>query len=189
MEKGKVVCERIVSLVLDGTEQGIVKSTDVVIEGESFSGKYMDSTVVILVGCDPSEGKALFVSDSFLGSKNDQNCFNAIDWSEILCECEWILADKGFSGENVIRKHTKYSGVPLTEMQKAENREIDEHRIIIENVFGWCKKFAICGDNLRVKSFRGCSGSSRLLQMHNGIWRIVLAVYNSYSSVRANVIK
>lgn len=182
-ETGKIVCERVISLVMDCKEQRIVRSTDCVIEGESFSGKYMEDTVIMLAGCDPSYGRVMFLSPSYLGKKNDQSCFNEHDWNKLLPD-EFILTDKGFTAANVVRKHSKYKGVRLSDMQRRENREVDKHRIIIENVFGWCTKFAICGEKLRVKSFQGRSGARRLLNYHNEVWTIVCGVYNCFSSVR-----
>ena len=57
---------------------------------------------------NPSQGKVIFLSPSYLGSKNDQSCFNEVDWEKMMdYSGEWILADKGFSGDFVITKHRK----------------------------------------------------------------------------------
>ena len=75
----KWVTNDLISIVVDCKEQGCLSSSHPATEDSLHSGKYKMSTVSFLCGCDPLLGKVLFLSDSFIGSKNDQNIFDSID--------------------------------------------------------------------------------------------------------------
>jgi len=59
------------SMIVDVKEQEIVKSLDPKFENLSYSGKKEANTISILVGISPF-GHLYFISNSFYGSKNDQ---------------------------------------------------------------------------------------------------------------------
>lgn len=185
VKQGLWVVDRFITLVVDCKEQGCVRSTYPDIENSTHSGKYKQSTLILLIGCDPIKGRVIFLSKSYLGAKNDQSCFNEENWKEMTGNSgEYILADKGFSGEYVVTKHRNYKHRPLTPIQNAENNEIDKYRIIIENVIGWCSKYAICNDQWRIKSMTSKSGVERMTTMHHEYWTIVAGILNKYSTVR-----
>ena len=174
-----------VIIVVDCKECGCVKSTNSIIESQTHSGKYKQATMILLIGCHPSQGKAIFLSPSYLGSKNGQSCFNEVDWEKMMdYSGEWILADNGFSGDFVITKHRKNKFKPFTSQQIADNLEIDKYRIIIENLIGWCSNYAICNHQWRVKWCTRISGVERMLDIHHENWTIVVGLLNKYTSVR-----
>jgi hypothetical protein len=166
-----------ISLVFDIKEQQVVTSTDLLYEDITFSGKYMEHTISNLVASDPTKGKVTFLSATFPGSKNDMNVASHYEWNQLLDLDEFILSDEGFAGDKIITK---------SQQDNTTRRLIDQHRIIIENVFGWITNFQICDNKLRFKTYT--SGYDRdmnsFLLKVNKIWRIILALYNEFSSVR-----
>ena len=171
------ICSKNVVVVIDCSEQPVVRSRNLDIEIQTFSGKYMDHTVSILIGVDPQTGKVLLVSDSYGGAKNDQQIFNLIVWDDLLQDSEFILADQGFSGDRILRIH---SG-PLSPMQREENSSINEVRIIVENVFSCLKNWKICADKLRYKT----PTLQYLLHKHHRNCIIVCGIHNKFSVIRA----
>lgn len=169
-----------VPLVIDCSEQKIVQSIFVDTENKSFSGKYMDHTLTLLVGVHPVTGRVLLVSKTEFGCKTDQQIFNSIDWELFITEVEFILADKGFNAPCILRKFRKKKNGEKTERMRLINKEVDRRRIIVENAFGWVKKFRICSDKLRYKT----KNPQHLLERHNRIWTIAFGLLNRFSALR-----
>ena len=90
---------RLITMVVDCSEQPVVVSTNDEAEDACFSMKAHDHTFSVLVGCSPKNGKFYVKSKSYTGKTTDQEIFNDIYFR--LEEDEYILADKGFSGQRI----------------------------------------------------------------------------------------
>ena len=91
------------------------------------------------------------------------------------------LADKGFSGQRIIKKGNKSSKI-LTLDQEEENREIDYYRIIIDIVFGAIKcRYKIASEKRRTKIGEDLG---KALETHSADWVILIDVVNSFFSIR-----
>jgi len=158
----------------DCSEQYVVRSVSMQTENATFSGKYMAHTISILAAVDPKTGHVLVLSDSFPGSRNDQQIFHTILWDDLVEPNQMILGDQGFTGDRILHP-------PRTTLQRAENSEINETRIIVENTFGWIKNWRICADKLRCKALN----QKYLLDRHQRNWCIVSALLNRFGVLRA----
>ena len=175
---------RVITAVIDCNEQTCTRSVDSVVEAMTFSGKYMDNTLVILAAVDPVYGHVMRLSESYPGSANDQQIFNYMSWTSQLDPDENLLADKGFSGARVLTKHRKLSDCPLTEIQVKQNIEIDTKRIIVENLFAFTSGWAICYQKIRYKT----SNLQVMLERHNRNFTIVCGVLNRFSTLRKSTV-
>ena len=132
----------------------------------------MDNTVTCLWMVDPRWGTVMLISDSFLGSKNDQQVFGTVEWDRLLNVGEIIETDMGYTSPWDITKWKKVAGADLTRMQKADNAEIYKSRIKVENLFAWTDTFAICHQKLRSQTI---GDGAMLLKKHNRNDTIVCA--------------
>ena len=179
----KRILGRYIIGIVDNSEQACCRSTDPITEQSSFSGKYMDNTCTCLWMVDPVWGRVMLISESFMGSRNDQQVFDSVDWQSLLLNEESILADMGYTSWRVLTKWKRVSGATLTSQQMRDNAVIDTQRILVENLFAWTGSFAICSQKLRYKTIN--NGRSLLLR-HNRNHTIVCGLLNRFSSLRKN---
>ena len=174
-----------VVIAIDCVEQTVVAATDKVDEDACFSGKYMDHTFTLLVGCSPKNGKVIFVSKSMKGKTNDINVCHSTEFWTSLCEDECIIADGGFTGlDNYHLAIIKHHYTSQNMNQVDANNEIDRIRVIIENVFGFVQKFKIAGDKLRFKTKSRSKTAEEALELHNKIWLCLFAFLNEFGCLR-----
>ena len=179
--KSKRILERYVVGIVDNSEQACCRSLDPITENSSYSGKYMDNTCTCMWMVDPVWGRVMLVSRSFLGSKNDQQVFDSIDWAFYLQDEETILADMGYASRRVLTKWKRTQGSTLTRAQLKDNAVIDTSRILVENLFAWTGSFAICSQKLRYKT---SNNGEQLLFKHNRNHVIICGILNRFSSLR-----
>ena len=91
-----------------------------------------------------------------------------------------ILADKGYSGPNILKKKNKNKKKKPTKEQEKLNKEIDKHRIVVENVFARIKNWSICSHKFRCKA----TDTDATLAEHNEFWYIVASLCNLFTLVR-----
>jgi transposase len=109
-----------------------------------YSGKKKRHTSKIEVQIN-EKGRIINVSKSYGGRKHD---FAIRKSEKPLPRTAIILADSGYQGlqkknKNAILPHKKKRKTPLTEEEKAHNRELASQRSLIENVFAKLKRFKI----------------------------------------------
>eukprot|EP01121_Diplochlamys_sp_Union-15-3_P010030 TRINITY_DN276_c0_g1_i3.p1 TRINITY_DN276_c0_g1~~TRINITY_DN276_c0_g1_i3.p1 ORF type:complete len:235 (-),score=19.71 TRINITY_DN276_c0_g1_i3:92-796(-) len=141
-----------ISIIIDCTEQAILKPGNKLKEQAHFSGKKKCHTMICLAACCPT-GKIYYVSDSYNGAKNDPAVYNL---PEVLLHKrlqydEWICGDPAFA---FISNHhpciTTSPPKPTISKEKAKlNAELIPIRLVIENVFGQMKKFQILRQQFR----------------------------------------
>lgn len=177
--------ERVV-LAIDCSEQRVQSSTSKEIENLIFSGKYMEHTFTILVGCSP-DGKVILVSKTYCGRKTDAQVLHFTELWKFFEKDEFIVADEGFPGLLNFHESTLIKNHPSEEFSKnlvEFNRECDRRRIVIENVFAWVKKFGITRQVLRFKKDLNQNSLQISLDIHNKIWCCILAFLNVFGKIR-----
>ena len=173
-----------ITLLLDGTEQQVYKSSSRQVEQICFSGKKSLHTFTLAMLCDPI-GKIRMISPSYEGSRNDMqviSMFSSRNELNTLSDREAILADPGYRGLDSI-PHQRYH-VLLTNSVKEEQSEYERKkkaiRCRIENVFAMMKKFKICKNPIRFYT----KNLQKALKLHHAIWVIVAYLNNSCNSIR-----
>lgn len=176
---------RYIVIVIDGTEQHILKPHLSMFERLVYSGKKRKHTLTKLLMVSPS-GIIYYLSPSYPGSCTDQVLLamqeNAVyDW---ITWGECILGDAGFKNLAKLSKtkcqyvlpydeHTKPAWTVEDEKFMSELKSI---RTIVENVISHIKKWRICKDRFRSR----CSNFQQFLDFHHEIWVVVAALVNLY---------
>ncbi|KAG2387549.1 hypothetical protein C9374_001143 [Naegleria lovaniensis] len=153
-ERGVKYNGKLITIILDGTEQQVFTPSNKIKEQSLYSGKKCKHTFTLLIGVSP-DGYILFVSLSYNGSNNDLNLIEFPEnhiWKYINTD-EYIMADKGFKG--MPRGVLPFIGneSPFTEKEKQFNRGLAAIRIVVENAIAHIKKWKICSTPFRCKTY------------------------------------
>ncbi len=175
-----------VTMVIDGVEQPCIRHDNDNLASKMNSAKKHNHTVTKLVAVCPSTGKSIKLFPSSAGVATNMQLFiesYQLEMSSLFDSSEFILADKGFQGSsfyfsNIITPYKKLNGF-LTEREEEYNLCIKKHRIIVENYFAMCKKFAILGQKFRTKG-----SIDHILYVHNQIWNIISYIVDNYKQIR-----
>ncbi len=139
---------RNVRCVIDGTELKVQSSTDFKQQGNMFSHYKNHTTAKILIGVTPS-GMCAFVSDCFEGSISDRQIVEKSGFLDFLEDGDVILADRGFTIEDLVRERGAFLVLPpflkgraaFSFEETQQTKIIAKARIHIER-FNWrFKKF------------------------------------------------
>ncbi len=100
-----------------------------------------------------ANGIVPFLSDTYEGSRHDKPIADQTPYP--LPEGSELLQDLGFvgfalSGVIITQPYKKPRGKPLTEEQKAENREISRRRVFVEHIICSIKRCRIVKDTIRL---------------------------------------
>ena len=96
---------RLITMVVDCSEQPVVVSTNDEAEDACFSMKAHDHTFSVLVGCSPKNGKFYVKSKSYTGKTTDQEIFNDIYSALRRMNTSWQTRD--FQARESSRKATR----------------------------------------------------------------------------------
>jgi hypothetical protein len=138
-----------VKIIIDGKEQPFQRPQGWAEQKPFYSGKKKRRTVKNQVLCTP-EGRIGGVSETVPGSTHDPTMMRGDGVLDRLAEGEGAMADKAYTGAGgdrpgvplvVPTKATR--GHPLTEEQKAANREISGCRVVIEHVMAQLNRFQV----------------------------------------------
>jgi hypothetical protein len=144
-----------VRLVIDAKEQRTQRPTGYTAQKPYYSGKRKAHTLKSQVAVTPG-GRIEGVSDSFPGSVHDLTVLRATKVVDRLPAGAGAMMDKGYVGirtdhpdrplvlpAKATRKH------PLTDDQKAGNRVIASHRIVVEHAMAQLNRFEVLTQTYR----------------------------------------
>lgn len=138
-----------VKVILDGKEQPFRRPQGWEEQKPFYSGKKKRHTVKNQVLCTP-DGRIGGVSDSVPGSTHDLTMTRQDGTLDRLGEGESAMGDKAYTGGQKDRPGTPLvvptkatRGHPLTDEQKAANKVISGHRVVIEHVMAQLNRFQI----------------------------------------------
>jgi hypothetical protein len=138
-----------VKVIIDGKEQPFQRPQGWDEQKPFYSGKKKRHTVKNQILCTP-EGRIGGVSETVPGSTHDLTMMRSDGVLGRLAEGEGAMADKAYTGAQgdrpgvplvVPTKATR--GHPLSEDQKAANREISSCRVVIEHVMAQLNRFQV----------------------------------------------
>jgi transposase len=159
--------------IVDATEQRVRRSSDAHIQREHYSGKKKCHTrkTQIIVN---EQGQIRDISTSTPGRVHDLEHFRQSGASQRIPKQVGVAGDAGYQGlhhelpdHSVGTVHKARRNHPLTEDEKAINREFSSMRIIVENT--------IC----ELKHFRALSERFRhVVERYDGTFRAVISIVN-----------
>jgi len=159
-----------VSTIIDGSEQPVKVSNDIYNEERFYSAKKGFHSIIKIIGINPNY-EIIFSSNSHYGS-TDEKWIVRNEFPNLM-QNERILGDKGFQGVEKILACDPFSRF---------GRSMSSLRIKVENVFALVKKFSCCNDKLRFNP----ENDSKLLELHDKYWTIVIGLINNYISKNYN---
>jgi DDE superfamily endonuclease len=169
-----------VRYLIDAKEQRINKPQGEEAQRPYYSGKKKAHTVKTQVVVNP-RGQIEAVSASVPGSTHDLTLLVGSGALERLGEGEGGMLDKGYAGVEkhrpgvpLVLPYKKPRGGELSEGQRAYNREVARHRIVVEHTMAQLNRFTV----LR-QVFRG-----KHRERHGGVTRVVAKLVNRRLAVR-----
>jgi hypothetical protein len=147
-----------VRLVVDGKEQRVNRPTGYDAQRPYYSGKKKAHTIKTQVAVDPC-GRIEALSASVPGGANhDLALLRASGVLERLGQGEAVMLDKGYVGVKnyypdvaVVLPFRASRGRPLSEEQKAHNREVARYRIVVEHTMAQLNRFTALRQVYRAK--------------------------------------
>ena len=144
-----------VRLVIDAKEQRTQRPTGYSQQKPYYSGKRKTHTLKSQVGVSPG-GRIEAVSDSSPGSAHDLTVLRATGLIDRLPDGAGAMMDKGYVGirtdhpdRPLVLPAKAARNHPLTDAQKAGNRVIASHRIVVEHVMAQLNRFEVLTQTYR----------------------------------------
>jgi hypothetical protein len=169
-----------VRLIVDAKEQRINRPRGEAAQKPYYSGKKKAHTVKTQVAVGPC-GRIEAVSASVPGSTHDLTLLVGSGVLGGLGEGEGAMMDKGYTGVGkhhpgvpVVLPYQKPRGGERSAAQRAFNREVARHRVVVEHTLAQLDRFTV----LR-QVFRG-----QHRQRHGGVIRVVAKLVNQRLAVR-----
>jgi hypothetical protein len=163
-----------VRVIIDAKEQRINKPQGEERQKPYYSGKKKAHTVKTQVVVNP-RGQIEAISESVPGSTHDLTLLVGSGVMGGLGEGEGAMTDKGYVGLDkhypdvpLVIPYKKPRGGELSEQQRAHNREVSRHRIVVEHTMAQLNRFTV----LR-QVFRG-----KKRDRHSQVTRVVAKVVN-----------
>ena len=163
-----------VRVIIDAKEQRINKPVGEERQKPYYSGKKKAHTIKTQVVVNP-RGQIESVSESVPGSTHDLTLLVGSGVMEGLGQGEGAMTDKGYAGLDkrcpdvpLVMPYKKPRKGELSEQQRAFNREVSRHRIVVEHTMAQLNRFTV----LR-QVFRG-----KRRQRHSKVARVVAKVVN-----------
>jgi hypothetical protein len=163
-----------VRVIIDAKEQRINKPAGEQRQRPYYSGKKKAHTVKTQVVVNP-RGQIEAISESVPGSTHDLTLLVGSAVLTGLGEGEEAMTDKGYVGVDkyhpgvpVVMPYKKPRGGELSDEQRAFNREVSRHRIVVEHTMAQLNRFTV----LR-QVFRG-----KKRDRHSQVSRVVAKVVN-----------
>lgn len=164
-----------VRVIIDGKEQRCNRPKGQKEQEPYYSGKKKCHTLKTQVVVDPC-GRIETVSDSLPGGVNsDITVLRGSGVLEGLGEDEGAMLDKGYVGIGkdypdvpIVIPFKAARNRPLTDEQKAYNRVVSSHRIVVEHTMAQLNRFTVLAQVFRAKK----------RHRHGGVLRVVAKVLN-----------
>jgi hypothetical protein len=163
-----------VRVIIDAKEQRVNKPRGEAAQRPYYSGKKKAHTVKTQVVVDP-RGRIEAVSASVPGSTHDLTLLVGSGVLGALGEGEAAMMDKGYVGVDkqhpgvpVVLPHKKPRGGELSEPQRAFNREVARHRIVVEHTMAQLNRFTVLRQVFR----------ARRRERHGKVVRVVAGLVN-----------
>ncbi len=158
-------------VLIDATEQRIVRPSDQEAQKDYYSGKKKMHTLKTQIVAD-AEHHIVAISEAVPGKKHDKKLSDELQTMERLPDGAEVRLDSGYQGVDkqvgtkdasqaetgsteteprlaVLLPFKKPKGGELTDEQKAFNRAISQVRVRIEHCIGWIKNWAIIATRFR----------------------------------------
>jgi hypothetical protein len=169
-----------VRYLIDAKEQRINKPQGEAAQRPYYSGKKKAHTLKTQVVVNP-RGQVEAVSDSVPGSTHDLTLLVRSGVLDQLGEEDGGMMDKGYAGVHkhrpgvpLVLPYKKPRGGELSEGQKAHNRAVGRHRVVVEHTMAQLNRFTV----LR-QVFRG-----KQRDRHSGVTRVVAKLVNRRLAVK-----
>ncbi|MBD2248888.1 transposase [Nostoc sp. FACHB-888] len=132
-------------VMIDGTERPIARPQDPEQQKQNYSGKKKRHTRKHLAAVDETK-RVLIKSLAREGKLHDKRFHDEDDIAGSMPDEIPIEVDSGFQGvqkqyDNLYLPHKKPKGGELSELQKTENRQLSQSRVVCENAFAGVKRY------------------------------------------------
>lgn len=168
-----------VRVIIDAKEQRVNKPQGEERQKPYYSGKKKAHTIKTQVVID-TRGRVAAVSASVPGATHDLTLLVGSGALTGLGEGEAAMMDKGYAGVGrhhpgvpVVLPHKKPRGGELSEPQRAFNREVARHRIVVEHTMAQLNRFTVLRQVFRAKK----------RHRHGGVVRVVAVLVNRRMAV------
>jgi IS5 family transposase len=170
-----------VRIIIDGKEQRCNRPEGYEEQKPYYSGKKKCHTIKTQVVVDPT-GRIESVSDSVPGGANhDLKVLRSSEVLEGLDAGEGAMLDKGYVGIRndypdvpIILPFKAWRGRPLTEEQKAYNRVVASHRVVVEHTMAQLNRFTVLRQVFRAQK----------RHRHSQVVRVVAKLVNRRMAVQ-----
>ncbi len=162
-------------VIVDGTERPICRPKDKDKQKENYSGKKKRHTSKNLAAVTKNK-RILVLTPSTKGKTHDKKIHDQEDIIGGIPDSIPVLGDLGFQGVqkqyvNIHLPHKKPKGGELTPLQKQENRELSQERVLCENAFAGVKRYRAVSDIYRN---RVAKFDDKLMFTCCGLWNFYL---------------
>lgn len=132
-------------VMIDGTERPIARPQDPEQQKQNYSGKKKRHTRKHLAAVDETK-RVLILSKAREGKLHDKRFHDEDDIAGSVPDEIPIEVDSGFQGvqkqyDNLHLPHKKPKGGELSDLQKTENRQLSQSRVVCENAFAGVKRY------------------------------------------------
>jgi hypothetical protein len=166
-------------LFVDGVERPVQRPKDKKKQNKLYSGKkkrHMKKSVIAVT----EQREILLVTQTKSGRRHDKRLADKLSLFERIPESVALWVDTGFQG--VTRQHTNTlipkkasRGIPLTYMEKEENKTISSFRVVVEHAIAGIKRFKAYADIWR----------NKIVGLEDRIMRITCGLWNLHIEMRA----
>lgn len=142
------------TVIIDCTEIPIEKPKNPLSQQQTYSNYKSCNTLKILIGISPT-GTVTFVSDAYGGATSDRQMVEKSGFLDLLKSGDVILADRGFTIEDLLLSKNVSVNIPefvpqkkgqLEPTQLDRSKKISSKRIHVERLIGLAKTYRIlCG--------------------------------------------
>ena len=162
-------------VMIDGTERPIARPIEREKQKQNYSGKKKRHTRKHLAAVDETK-RILVLSKAREGKLHDKRFHDEDDIAGSVPDDIPIEVDSGFQGiqkqyNNVVLPHKKPKGGELNDLQKTQNRQLSQSRVVCENAFSGVKRYnavSVIYRN-RIENF-----DDRLMLTATGLWNFYL---------------
>ncbi len=162
-------------VMIDGTERPIARPQEREKQKQNYSGKKKRHTRKHLAAVDENK-RILVLSKAREGKVHDKRFHDEDDIAGSVPDDIPIEVDSGFQGiqkqyDNILLPHKKPKGGELNDLQKAQNRQLSQSRVVCENAFAGVKRYnavSVIYRN-RIENF-----DDRLMLTATGLWNFYL---------------
>lgn len=143
-------------LLLDATEREVPRSLDYEEQKRHYSGKKKAHSVKNNI-LSNFEGRILYLSETYQGSKHDKGICNEVPFHFPKLEVgqlRFLWQDTGYQGHQVegavvLQPIKKKKNIDLTENEKKYNKSISQFRVYVEHSIGAVKRLRVVKECLR----------------------------------------